>query len=90
LDEPPKLIEDSECILPANAVKITKIDRNELVNKILEEIRDVVADSYGTLTTTNAIQHRISLVAGAQPVKEKQRKVPHNYMSDFKKCIKEM
>jgi hypothetical protein len=80
LDEPPELIEDSECILPPNAVKITKIDRNELVNKILEEIRDVVADSYGTLTTTNAIRHRLTLVAGAQPVKEKQRKVPHNYI----------
>jgi hypothetical protein len=32
LDKPPELIEDSEYFLPPDAVKITKIDRNELVN----------------------------------------------------------
>jgi hypothetical protein len=89
LVKPPELGEDSECVVPPNMAKIIKIDLDEQVNKTLEEIRDEVADSSGMLTTTNAIQHCISLAADPQPIKEKQHKVPHKPISVFKKCIQE-
>ena len=78
-------------------VVIVRLENTEIdlkLKKSIEQIEDVVkhieAKGVINLTRTNIIYHTIEVVPGTQPIKQKRRPVPPNYIYAIKKSIIEM
>jgi hypothetical protein len=82
-------IEDSVVI---GSLENTKIDLKfkKSMEQIVDFIRHIEAKGVIDLTRTNIMYHTIEVVPGTQPIKQKRRPVPPNYMDAFKKSIIEM
>ncbi len=60
------------------------------MEQIVDVVRHIEAKGVIDLTRTNIIYHTIEVVPDTQPIKQKRRPVPPNYMDAFKKSIIEM
>ena len=56
---------------------------SDFMDRVNSMIKEVSADNMKELTTTNLIKHTNRLEPGAEPIKQKIRKVPLNYMHEF-------
>ena len=59
-------------------------------NFILTILQMISISSVRNLTTTNAAMHKITIKPNTEPIRQKQRKIPFNYQTEFDALLNDM